>query len=182
MTGPFRLAERSRAITGERDGLRMHWESRIWPRSRPQRSRLSAHRHQELCRQGGDYGQLSPPPHKSQTTSRAAPVARPFSIAHGRMHLPPHTCHPTRHRLSMAGPRSWRIPQRQCATSYLKGSINGVTGARWCQRWRGSPGLSAGSGALVALDIGTGLPATPSVASAEPSNFKFVLGDPARRA
>jgi hypothetical protein len=46
----------------------------------------------------------------------------------------------------------------------------------------GSPGLSAGSGALVALGIGTGLPATPSVASAEPSNFRFVLGDPARRA
>ena len=33
------------------------------------------------------YGQLSPPPHKSHTTSRAAQVARPFSIAHGRMHI-----------------------------------------------------------------------------------------------
>ena len=32
------------------------------------------------------------------------------------------------------------------------------------------------------MGIGTGLPATPSVASAEPSNFRFILGDPARRA
>jgi hypothetical protein len=37
-------------------------------------------------------------------------------------------------------------------------------------------------GGVSRFGIDTGLPATPLVASAKPSNFRFVLGDPARRA
>ena len=55
--------------------------SRIWPRSRPQRSRRAAHRCQELCRQGGDLEERArggdrPDPGGADITPYAVPALR----------------------------------------------------------------------------------------------------------